>query len=47
MKHLMVYMYGKTSNMKHILFGNKIVDHSDVVGASRVGAAPAISSLST
>ena len=27
--------------------GNKIVDHSDVVGASPVGAAPTTSSLSS
>ena len=27
--------------------GNKIIDHSDVVGASPVGAAPTTSSLST
>ena len=30
-----------------ILVGNKIVDHSDVVGASPVGAAPTTSSFST
>ena len=29
------------------LVGNKIVDHSDVVGASPVGAAPTTSSFST
>ena len=29
------------------LEGNKIVDHSDVVGASPVGAAPTTSSFST
>ena len=39
--------YRKTSNIRHTLVGNKIVDHSDVVGASPVGAAPTISSFST
>ena len=33
------FMYCKTFNIKHTL-GNKIVDHSDVVGASPVGTAP-------
>ena len=32
---------------KCTLVGNKIVDHSDVVGASSVGAAPTTSSFST
>ena len=36
-----------TYNIWHTLTGNKIVDHSDVVGASPVGAAPTISSLSS
>ena len=40
-------MYRKTSNITPILVGNKIVDHSDVVGASPVGAAPTTSSFST
>ena len=39
--------YHKTSNISHTLVGNKIVDHSDVVGASPVGAAPTTSSFST
>ena len=39
--------YRKTSNISHILVGNKIVDNSDVVGASPVGAAPTTSSFST
>ena len=30
----------KTSNISRTLVGNKIVDNSDVVGASHVGAAP-------
>ena len=38
--------YRKTSNIRHTLIGNKIVDHSDVVGASPVGAAPTTSSFS-
>ena len=39
--------YRKTSNISRTLVGNKIVDNSDVVGASPVGAAPTTSSLST
>ena len=39
--------YRKTSNTSHTLVGNKIVDNSDVVGASPVGAAPTTSSFST
>ena len=39
--------YCKTSNISHTLVGNKIVDNSDVVGASPVGAAPTTSSFST
>ena len=39
--------YRQTSNISHTLVGNKIVDHSDVVGASPVGAAPTTSSFST
>ena len=37
----------QTSNIRRTLFGNQIVDHSDVVGASPVGAAPTASSFST
>ena len=33
-------IYRKTYNRRGILVGNKLVDHSDVVGASPVGAAP-------
>ena len=40
-------MYRKTSNIRRALVGNKIVDHSYVVGASPVGAAPTTSSFST
>ena len=39
--------YRQTSNTRRNLRGNWIVDHSDVVGASPVGAAPTTSSLST
>ena len=37
----------QVSNISRILVGNKIVDHSDVVGASPIGAAPTPSSFST
>ena len=30
--------YRQTSHISHILVGNKIVDHSDIVGASPVAA---------
>ena len=40
-------MYGQVSNIRCTLVDNNIVDHSDVVGASPVGAAPTTSSLST
>ena len=39
--------YRKTSTISRTLVGNKIVDNSDVVGASPVGAAPTTSSFST
>ena len=39
--------YRNTSNISHTLVGNKIVDNSDVVGASPVSAAPTTSSFST
>ena len=39
--------YRKVSNIRRTLVGNKIVDHSDVVGASPVGAAPTTSSFLT
>ena len=32
-------LYRKTYDMSHTVLGKKIVDHSDVVGASPVGAA--------
>ena len=37
--------YRQVSNIRRTLVGNKIVDHSDVVGASPVGAAPTTSSF--
>ena len=37
----------KVSNIRRTLVGNKIVDHSGVVGASPVGAAPTTCSFST
>ena len=40
-------IYRQVSNISRTLAGNKIVDHSDVVGASPVGAAPTTSSFST
>ena len=43
-----VYLaYRKTSNISRTLVGDKIVDNSDVVVASPVGAAPTTSSFST
>ena len=41
------HTYRQVSNLRRTLVGNKIVDHSDVVGASPVGAAPTTSSFST
>ena len=40
------YTYRQVSNIRRTLIGNKIIDHSDVVGASPVGAAPTTSSFS-
>ena len=45
--HLDVPTYCQTSNISRTLVGNKIVDHSDLVGASLVGAAPTTSQFST
>ena len=39
--------YRKTSNISRTFVGNNIVDNSDVVGASPVGAAPTTSEFST
>ena len=44
---LIIVKYRKTSNISRTLVCNKIVDNSDVVGASPVGAAPTTSSFST
>ena len=41
-----IFLVTVKSNIRRTL-GNKIVDHSDVVGASPVGAAPTTSSFST
>ena len=38
-------IYRQTSNIRHTVVGNEIVDHSDVVGAAPVGAAPTTSSF--
>ena len=42
-----VVIYYRTSNISLTLVDNKIVDHSDAVGASPVGVAPTTSSFST
>ena len=42
-----IFMYRQVSNIRRTLVGNEIVDHSDVVGASPVGATPTTSSFST
>ena len=39
--------YRKTFNIRRTLIGYKLVDHSDVVGESPVGAAPTTSIFST
>ena len=44
---LIKFHYREVSNIRRTLVGNKIVDHSDVVGASPVGAVPTTSSFST
>ena len=44
---LAIFTYRQVSNIRRTLVGNKIVDNSDVVGASPVGAAPTTSELST
>ena len=38
-------MYRQTSSIKCTLVGYQIVEHSDVVGASLIGAAPTTSSF--
>ena len=42
----LLYYYRHVYNIRRTLVGNNILDHSDVVGASPVGAAPTISSFS-
>ena len=39
--------YRKISSIRRALVGNKLVDHSDVIGASPVGTAPTTSLFST
>ena len=39
--------YHQVSNIRGTLVGNKIVDHSDVLGAAPTGDAPTTSSFST
>ena len=46
-EELPMTLYRKVSNISRTLVGNKIVDHSYVVGAPPVGAAPTTSSFST
>ena len=45
-KYILNINYRQVSNIRRTLIGNEIVDNSDVVGASPVGAAPTTSSLS-
>ena len=44
---IVIDTYRKTSNIRRTLIGNKIIDYSDIVGASPVGAAPTTSSFLT
>ena len=46
-KWWLYHIYRQVSIIRRTLEGNKIVDHSDVIGASPVGAAPTTSSFST
>ena len=41
------FYYRQTPNISRTLVGYKLVDHSDAVGASPVGASPTTSSFST
>ena len=45
--YIHVHEYRQVSIISRTLVGNTIVDHSDVVGASPVSAAPTTSSFST
>ena len=47
LNHFDSWEYRQVSNISGTLTGNKFVDHSDVVGAPAVGAAPTTSSFST
>ena len=47
---MQIYLFGflkyrQISNIRRTFVGNQVVDHSDVVGASPVGAAPTTSSF--
>ena len=42
-----IFHYRQVANIRRTFVSNKIVDHSDVVEASPVGAAPTTSSFST
>ena len=44
--HMYISEYLQTSDISLTLVGNEIVDHSDVVGAAPVAAAPTTSSFS-
>ena len=43
LQFICIWIYSKISNIRHTLVGNKIVDHSGVVGALPVRAAPTAS----
>ena len=45
--YMKIDAYRQVSNIRRTLVGNEIVDHSDVVGSSPVGAATTTSSFST
>ena len=47
MEFNMDFTYRQISNIRLAFVGNKIIDHSDAVGTSPVGAAPTTSSFST
>ena len=44
-EYVWMYIYRQVSNVRRTLIGNKIIDHSDVVGASPVVDAPTTSSF--
>ena len=47
LKNHAIHILSKTSNIRHILVGNKKVNDSDIVGASSVAAASTTSLFST